>query len=58
MIRIDINNTKHLIAESGKGIVRKSDKTGPFLEVYLGMYNYGGIMRYETINDFEEIDLK
>lgn len=54
---IDAKNPKHIIAEDGKVLYRRNDNAGPFKEVLLGMYNYGGIMQYETEKDFYEAEI-
>lgn len=55
-MKIDPNNKNHLFADEGKVLYRKYDGSGPFLEVLLGRYRYGYIMKNEIASDFEERD--
>lgn len=55
-MKIDENNNKHLIADEGKSLYRKSDGSGPYKEVLLGMHKYGFIVKNETVADYEERD--
>ena len=55
-MKIDTNNNKHIIADDGKMLYRKSDGSGPFKEVILGMHKNGFLIYYETVNDYEERD--
>lgn len=50
-------NEKYIKAENGKGIYRKEDGSGPFIEVIMGLHQHNGIIRWETADDFEERDL-
>lgn len=59
-MKIDENDNKHIIADSGKVFRRKSDKTIWGNEVYLTEVNYNGCNILDepiqlTIEDFEEI---
>lgn len=54
---IDPKNNNHIFAEEGKGLFRKVDETGPFIEVIFGYYVFNGVARMEKIEDFEERDI-
>ena len=55
-MKIDTKKNKHIIADDGKMLYRKSDGSGPFKEVILGMHKNGFLIHYETVNDYEERD--
>lgn len=57
-MKIDPKNNKHIIADKGKALYRKSDGSGPFNEVILGMHKNDFLIHYETINDYEEKENK
>lgn len=59
---IDSNNPKHIIADEGKKIVRKSDGLNYGKEVYLGYTYYIGGQKLnephlEVVDDMIEVDL-
>lgn len=56
-MKYDLNSSKHIIADEGKGFYRKEDGTGPFTEVIFGQYPFKNGIRQETEEDFEEKDL-
>lgn len=53
-MKIDPNNSKHIMADKGKSLYRKFDNSGPFKEIILGTYRYGYILKNETVSDFVE----
>ena len=54
---IDPTDEGHIYAEEGKGIYHIATGNGPFSEVILGYGIYDGVIRKETIDDYEERDL-
>lgn len=60
-MRIDPENSKHIIADNGKVFQRIVSKENYGEEIYLGYsYYIGGVLQtpphLDTIEDFEEID--
>lgn len=60
-MRVDPNNEKHIIADDGKVLIRKSDDLIYGKEIYLGYTWYIGNVKLtephlETVEDFDEID--
>lgn len=61
-MKIDRTNAAHIIADTGKQFVRKSDGMQMGSEIYLGYtYFIGGkkldTPRLEVAEDFEEVDI-